>query len=85
MAVQPGANWRDSARAPRFFFVDAKAVFPLLLFLLHIRLWTFMLAIIAMTFFAILERFHFTVPIFFRWFKSQIAGKVRVAQSEWRS
>ncbi len=77
-------SWRDTARDPRFFFVDANAAFPLVLFLLHIRLWTFMLAILSIVFFAVLERFKFTVPIFFRWIRSSIAGPIRVARPNWR-
>lgn len=83
MAGQRG-NWRDSARTPRFYMVDAKAAFPLLLFLIHIRMWTFLLAIVSMIFFGILERFDFTVPVFIRWVRSQLAGRVRIASSEWR-
>jgi intracellular multiplication protein IcmT len=84
MAVAPNAYWRDSARNPRFFMVDALAALPLVLFLLHIRAWTFYLAIFAVVFFAILERFNFTVPVFLRWVRSTIAGKVKVAKPSWR-
>ncbi len=83
MAAQQ-AFWRDSARVPRFFFVDALSAFPLVLFLLHIRQWTFILAILSIAFFAVLERFKFTTPIFFRWLRSCIAGRVRVARPAWR-
>lgn len=82
MAV-PG-YWRDSARTPRFFVVDAYAAFPLVLFLLHIRWWTFYLAIATMIFFSIIERFNFTVPVFMRWARCQLAGNVRVAKPVWR-
>lgn len=82
--VQPGAKWRDSARNPRFFVVDALAAFPLVLFLLHIRLWTFYLAILAIIFFAVIERFNFTIPIFLRWVRSTLAGRIRVAKPAWR-
>jgi intracellular multiplication protein IcmT len=78
------AAWRDSARFPRFFFIDANAALPLLIFLVHIRMWTFLLAILAMTFFGILERFKFTLPIFLRWLRSTLAGRVRVAHPQWR-
>lgn len=80
----PSAFWRDSARSPRFFMVDAYAALPLVLFLLHIRAWTFYLALTAIVFFAILERFNFTVPVFFRWLRSTIAGRVKVAKASWR-
>lgn len=79
-----GAAWRDSARYPRFFFIDANAALPLVLFLVHIKLWTFMLALAAMAFFGVLERFNFTLPIFMRWLRSTLAGRVRVARAEWR-
>jgi len=84
MATVPSAYWRDSARNPRFFMVDALAALPLVIFLLHIRTWTFYLAIATVVFFAILERFHFTVPVFMRWVRSNIAGRVRVAKPAWR-
>lgn len=76
--------WRDSSRTPRFFFVDANAAFPLVLFLLHVRQWTFFLALAAIIFFGILERFNFTVPIFLRWLRSSFAGPIRVANPPWR-
>ena len=78
------AHWRDSARSPRFFVVDATATFPLLLFLLHMRMWTFLLAIGFIVFFMILERFKFTVPIFKRWVSATLAGNHRVAYPWWR-
>ncbi len=84
MATAPRAYWRDSARTPRFFMVDALAALPLVLFLLHIRFWTFYIAIATVIFFTILERFSFTVPVFMRWARSTIAGKVRVAKPTWR-
>lgn len=84
MAAVPSAYWRDSARSPRFFFVDALAAFPLLLLLLHIRWWTFWLAVISVLFFAILERFNFTVPVFLRWARTLISGNVRVSKPAWR-
>lgn len=78
------AHWRDSARNVRFFFIDFRACFPLLLFLLHIRLWTFILAVIATAFFATLERYGFTVGVFLRWIRSFIAGPRKFAQPWWK-
>ena len=77
-------HWRDSARVPRFFVVDARAAFPLVLFLLHMRLWTFILAIVFMVFFAMLERFGFTVQIFVRWVKSFLAGPHKSSSPWWK-
>lgn len=84
MAVDANTHWRDSARAARFFFVDARAAFPLLLFLMHMRLWTFILAIVTMVFFAILEKYNFTVVVFGRWLRSFMAGPNKSAHPWWK-
>lgn len=75
------AYWRDSARSPRFFGIDAMATFPLLLFLLHIRWWSFGVALVATVFFAMLERYGFRLPVFLRWFRNLLAGKRKSAQA----
>jgi intracellular multiplication protein IcmT len=78
------ANWRDSARNVRFWIIDSSACFPLLLFLLHIRLWTFTLAIIATIFLALLERYGFTLKVFGRLVRSFVAGPRKIAQPWWK-
>ena len=78
------AHWRDSARNVRFFFIDFRACFPLLLLLFHIRLWTFILAVIATAFFAALERYGFSVTVFLRWLRSFVAGPRKIAQPWWK-
>ena len=84
MAFSANAHWRDSARAARFFFVDARAAFPLLLFLLHMRWWTFGLAITAMIFFALLEKYGFTVVVFGRWLRNFMGGPTKSAHAWWK-
>ncbi|MEY3183086.1 MAG: hypothetical protein RLZ35_1071 [Pseudomonadota bacterium] len=84
MAYDESTHWRDSSRTPRFFFMDAKAAFPLVLFLLHMRLVTFLIALGFIVFFSILERFQFTVPIFLRWIKSTLSGPDRISRPWWR-
>jgi len=78
------AHWRDSARPARFFLVDYRAAFPLLLFLLHIRLWTFLVALFAMFLFYLLERYGFTVPVFLRLSRAWLAGPRKFAAPWWR-
>jgi len=77
-------HWRDSARNVRLWVVDFRACFPLLILLLHIRLWTFILAIITTTFFATLERYGFTPAVFLRWLRSFVAGPRKIAHPWWR-
>lgn len=85
MAEDAGAaHWRDSSRTPRFFLVDALAAIPLVLMLLHIKLWTFITALVIICFFGILEKFKFTVPVFLRWLKCFIGGPLKTAYPWWR-
>lgn len=78
------AHWRDSARNVRFWFLDYRATFPLLFFLLHFRLWTFALAFFAMVFFGLIERYGFTLDVFLRWLRSYIGGNRKIAKPWWR-
>lgn len=79
------AHWRDSARNVRFFFIDFRATFPFLVLLLHVRLYTFIFALLAIIFFTILERFGFTPVVFARWLRSYVAGPRKIAQPWWKS
>lgn len=80
----PSAHWRDSARSARFFLVDARAAFPIFLFLMHIKVWTGILVIVSAVFFGILEHYGFTVPVFLRWLQLFFAGPVKFAIPWWR-
>jgi intracellular multiplication protein IcmT len=76
--------WRDTARSVRLGPIDWRAVGPLLLFFLHIRLWTLYVAIAAVAVFAVLERYGFTVPVAIRFARITIAGRTKRAVSWWR-
>lgn len=82
-APRADASWRDSARYPKFFFLDSRAVFPIFIFLVHITLWTFIVALICMTFFSLLMRFGFTLGTFLRFLRAFIAGKRKMAKPWW--
>lgn len=82
-APRPDAHWRDSARSPKFFIIDFRAVFPIFFWLLHIRWWTFFIAVGVTIFFAILHRYGFTLNVFGRWLRSFFAGKRRIAIPWW--
>ena len=77
-------HWRDSARTPRFYFIDGRAAFPMVAFLLHIRLWTFILAVMATTFFSLLERYGFSMAVFLRWFRGFLGGRRKMAMPWWK-
>lgn len=68
--------WRWASGIPRIGPVDARAGAALLIFLLHMRLWTMGISLVGVAFFAILERFGLTVPVFFRLAKRMCAGPI---------
>lgn len=78
------AHWRDSARSVRLFLLDFRACFPLLILIFHIRLWTFIFAIVATLFFTLLERYGFSLVVFGRWMRSYVAGPRKIAQPWWK-
>ncbi|MFU8797800.1 MAG: IcmT/TraK family protein [Gammaproteobacteria bacterium] len=84
MAFSENTHWRDSARAAKFFMIDAVAAFPLVLFFLHIRFWTFIVAIVTMIFFTVLRRFGFSIPVFLRLFRGFLAGPRKFSIQWWK-
>jgi len=83
MHVPPDAHWRDSARQARFFLVDYRTLFPLLVWLFIPSKTTFIVACVAVAFFFGLERYGFTVTVFLRWVRSTLAGRMRIAYPWW--
>lgn len=49
-------HWRNTMKSARFFALDARAVFPFLLVLIHVRGWTLMLAFVCTILFWVAER-----------------------------
>lgn len=79
----PTASWRDSARSTRLWIFNSSTTFPLLLWLFNIKRWTFILALLVMAFFFIIEYYGFTPAIFGRFLRSSLAGKRRIARPWW--
>jgi intracellular multiplication protein IcmT len=78
------AHWRDSARIPRFFVIDGRAAFPMLIFLVHMRWWTFYATFGVTAFFGLVEHYGYTVTVFLRLFRTALAGKVKQVKPWWR-
>lgn len=77
--------WRDTARPAMFFGIEAYAVFPFLLFFLHMKWWTFWLATVSFVGLAALSRFGFTATVFIHFVRAYLAGRARFAVpwAEW--
>lgn len=78
------AHWRDSARNPRFWFIDYRACFPLFILIFYLRWWTFIIAMLITLCFVWLERHGFTVSVFVRWLRAFLAGPRKIAQPWWK-
>ncbi len=77
--AQSSSHWRNTARPARFFSVDARACLVVLLFIVHIRLWTLLLMIGVLVLCAIMERFGMTLPVAFRRVRLFFIGNYRPA------
>lgn len=58
--------WRDTGRHPRFFFVDARAAWAILLVLFHLRLWTLITACAIILILWVVELFGLSPPVALR-------------------
>jgi intracellular multiplication protein IcmT len=80
-------HWRNSQKPARFFMLDARAFGAIFFFLVHARVWTFILAILVMLIFWIFERRGLTFEAALRALRAWILGRRRPAtlNSERRS
>lgn len=49
-------HWRNSMKPARFFMLDARAAWPVLVMLLHMRIYTMIFAVLVMLVFYLLEQ-----------------------------
>jgi intracellular multiplication protein IcmT len=72
-------HWRNTARPVRFFNVDYRAGIFVFLFLMHMRLWSFLvlLGVIGLLWF--LERRGLTMPLAMRRLRIWFIGNYRPA------
>lgn len=72
--------WRDTMRTPRIFIFEAKTVvLPLMLSLLHIRLWTLILCIAVIVALRLAEARGMSTVAAVKAVRSAIAGSIRPA------
>ena len=83
MNYNPDASWRDTARQPRLWIFNARALPPLLVAMFHITYTTVAFAILSVILLQIMEYYGFTMPVFLRYARSQAAGKRRTATPWW--
>lgn len=69
--------WCDAARFPHLFFLDARSIFPISIFLFHISLNTLYIAIVFTGVFFILMRMGYTPEASLRIIKRKMIGTCR--------
>lgn len=72
-------HWRNTARPVRFFNIDYRAGIFVFVFLMHIRLWTFILMLLVMLVLWIMERRGLTFTLALRRLRVWFLGPVRPA------
>jgi intracellular multiplication protein IcmT len=79
--------WRDTAIPPKIFILDARAVFPLALWLFHWAWWTFGLAVVCMGGLYLVQRTGMTPIACMRAMRVALLGKrreTRTNELQWR-
>ncbi|UST77172.1 IcmT/TraK family protein [Pseudomonas siliginis] len=55
--------WQHAGRSPKIIGIPCMAYMPIFIWLAHIRLWTFILAVVVILFFAVLAYFGLTFKV----------------------
>jgi len=72
-------HWRNTMKPVRFFMLDARVAIFLMLFIVHMRMWTFLTFVFVCVFFWLLERRGLGFGAAMRTFRTWILGKKRPA------
>ena len=80
MAYGSTLFWRETHKRPRFLIFDGRIVALLLLMIMHMRIWTFALVVIAMLVLWFFERKGVSADSIVRFLRSSIVGRRRTAR-----
>lgn len=76
--------WRETGSPLRFMGCDARILFPIVVWALHMAWTMFYVAIAGILIFAVAERFGLTVPAAWRTCRRLLAGRERPAVPHWK-
>jgi intracellular multiplication protein IcmT len=74
------AHWRDSALTPKFFTVDARAAFIVLLCMVRPNWYTFGAVMAVLVFLSILNYYHVSLVASIRILRNFLTGSNKVIQ-----
>jgi len=72
--------WRDTMLEPKFFSIDAKSTFGLMIWMFHISWWTFYIALAVMGFYWLLSYLGINPGAAWGWIRSTLGGDYRPAE-----
>jgi len=76
--------WRNTGLPVRIFMLDARACFPVLLFVIKWTWITFYIAVIGISFFSAISFFGLTLPAVIRLIRRVLVGATRPAVPSWK-
>ena len=76
--------WRNTAQPVCIAMFDARALFPLLSFVVYWRWFTFYVALIGVVFFSLISFLGLTLPSMVRPLRRLIVGSARPALPVWK-
>lgn len=77
-------KWHHAAKEPKFLFIfDWKISFIFLFLLFHFRIWVLATLIIFAVILSVLNRFGYSLSVFYKKARSKLAGDVRVSRPFW--
>jgi intracellular multiplication protein IcmT len=76
--------WRNTAQPVRVFMLDARALFPLLCFVVYWSWFTFYVAVIGVLFFSLISFLGMTLPSMWRLMRRLLVGNTRTAVPAWK-
>lgn len=72
--------WRETHKQPRFLVFDGRVVLPILLSILHMRLWTVILAVVILGVLFFFDRKGISTDSILRYLRATFVGKRRTAR-----
>ncbi|SFK90805.1 IcmT/TraK family protein [Methylocapsa palsarum] len=76
--------WRDTGRPVKVLFLDARACFPLLVYVVYWSWTTFTIAAVGIGFFTVISWAGLTVPSTIRTLRRLFVGPLRPAVPSWK-
>lgn len=76
-------HWSDISRDPSILGVDARAYFPIMLWIVYPTKNLFLISVVFIVVFGVIAKLGYSAPVALRLLKSRLRGKVCHARPWW--